>query len=82
MVAMSVYYYKSSALRTPDPFRACLWGVPKHPHYHDCENCDHAKYATCEYGAHTMKLKTLGAGLAECKALLDKVTVKSRPLPP
>lgn len=41
-----------------DPYRACLFGATEHPHYHDCKNCDHAKYGGCKYGtARLEKLK-------------------------
>ena len=41
---------KSSFINDPDPYSSCHRGIDEHPHYHDCNNCNHAKYATCEYG--------------------------------
>ncbi|MBQ8697417.1 MAG: hypothetical protein IJ521_00235 [Schwartzia sp.] len=79
---MSIYTFHRTALMESDPYAACMYGLEEHPRYHDCENCDHAKYGNCKYGIHTVNLKILQRGLAECKALLDEVTVKPRPLPP
>ena len=31
-----------------DPYLACLNGVSTHPHYHDCENCEHVANKTCD----------------------------------
>lgn len=41
---------RAFAKSNTDPWKACHWGVSSHPHYHDCENCDHARYGSCEYG--------------------------------
>lgn len=57
-MVMSLYAFRSSALLNPDPYDACFWGATEHPRYHDCENCDHAKYGGCKYGnARLEKLK-------------------------
>ena len=33
-----------------DPYRACHQGFTEHPHYHDCDNCAHYRYLTCDLG--------------------------------
>ena len=79
---MSIYTYYSTALKNPDPYAACMYGLKKHPRYHDCENCDHARYGNCEYGIHTVEIKALERLRPLAEQLLDKATVKRRPLPP
>ena len=51
----------------PDPWKACHWNVTTHPHYHDCEHCDHARYG-CEYGKAYLSSKYLKACLKEFEA--------------
>lgn len=56
MLPFETYIYDSV-----DPYRACHEDVVSHPRYLDCENCDHAKYGTCEYGPYLLKkLREMG----------------------
>lgn len=53
-----------------DPYLACLNGVSTHPHYHDCENCEHVANKTCEYGVGKKTSKELRAAIDEGKSML------------
>ena len=50
MVMLAHFEPRSIVVNDPDPYRACHHEITEHPHYRDCDNCDHAKYATCVYG--------------------------------
>ena len=53
---MPIWVYAES---DPDPWTACHCSVTSHPHYHDCENCDYAKYGICDIGKSYLALKQI-----------------------
>lgn len=57
----------------PDPWTACHWGVTSHPHYHDCENCDHARYGSCDIGKAFVERKQNEAFRARAKEIIDSL---------
>ena len=58
------------AAHNPDPYTACHIGVSWHPHYHDCQNCEHAKNAFCDIARDEQNLKLLHQSIAEGEAML------------
>lgn len=57
-----------------DPWQACHWGATRHPHYHDCENCDHARYGSCDIGRLYVERKQLEELKAKAQELIDSLT--------
>ena len=52
---------------------ACHWGVTSHPHYHDCENCDHARYGNCDIGKAFVERKQNEAFRARAKEIINSL---------
>ena len=50
IVMLAHFESELSVINDPDPYKACHHDITEHPHYYDCDNCVHAKYATCVQG--------------------------------
>ena len=72
-MVMSLYAFRSSALLNPDPYDACFWGATEHPRYHDCENCDHAKYGGCKYGTARLEKLKFNARMKEMDGMVADI---------
>lgn len=56
-----------------DPWQACHWGATRHPRYHDCENCDHARYGNCDIGRLYVERKQLKAFKENARELIGSL---------
>ena len=65
---------RAFAKSNTDPWKACHWSVTSHPHYHDCENCDHARYGSCDIGRLYVERKQLEAFKEKAQELIDSLT--------
>ena len=76
MVMLAHFESKLNVINDPDPYRACHHGIDEHPHYHDCNICYHAKYATCVYGRiRVRELWFDGIYHEESRKILEKLGI-------
>lgn len=64
---------RAFAKSNTDPWKACHWGVASHPHYHDCENCDHTHYGSCDIGRLYVERKQLEELKEKAQELIDSL---------
>ena len=64
---------RAFAASDPDPWKACHWNVTSHPHYHDCENCDHARYGSCDIGRLYVERKQIEELKEKAQELIDSL---------
>lgn len=74
---MSIYGLTMNAHLDPDPYVACHHDITEHPHYHDCDTCRHAKYATCLYGRIRVRKLWFAANLGnfDAKVILQTMGI-------